>query len=254
VIFRAIFRLCRGRSLGTRLPDRGGGINALSPEALRLASGVQPKPHLARYFGNPTGFMVDYAGRNWLNCDFRPDGPDNPPAGCHNTSHFDDGAVQRNKFDRSFLGTNEHGLVAAIGAAIAVLQDKPALPPFSILDKKEALLMLTHFVGDLHQPLHVASAYLDADGRFVDPDAAHAIDPATATNGGNSIQDQNAVFHAEWDDIPTDIGDAWTRELLAVARSVRATEGATKDWPAKWPPPGPSDRAGPIRPGSPIRS
>src|SRR6202035_4149196 len=57
-----------------------------------------------------------------------------------------------------------------IGAAIAVLRDKPAPPPFSILDKKEALLMLTHFVGDLHQPLHVASAYLDADGRFVDPD------------------------------------------------------------------------------------
>jgi len=95
-------------------------------------------------------------------------------------------------------------------------------------------LMLTHFMGDLHQPLHVASAYLDADGRLVDPDIAHTIDPATATNGGNSIQDQNVVFHAEWDDIPTDIGDAWTKELLADARSVPATEGTIEDWPAKW--------------------
>jgi hypothetical protein len=178
--------------------------------------------------------MVDYAGRNWLNCDYRPDGPDKPPGGCHNTYHFDDVAIQRNKFDRSFQGTNAHDLVAAISAAIAVLQDKPAPPPFSILDKKEALLMLTHFMGDLHQPLHVASAYLDADGRLVDPDIAHTIDPATATNGGNSIQDQNVVFHAEWDDIPTDIGDAWTKELLADARSVPATEGTIEDWPAKW--------------------
>jgi len=109
--------------------------------------------------------MVDYAGRNWLNCDFRPAGPDKPSAGCHNTYHFDDVALQRNKFDRSFLGTNEHDLVAAIGAAVAVLQDKPAPAPFSIADKKEALLMLTHFVGDLQQPLRVASAYLDADGQ-----------------------------------------------------------------------------------------
>jgi hypothetical protein len=178
--------------------------------------------------------MVDYAGRNWLNCDYRPDGPDKPPGGCHNTYHFDDVAIQRNKFDRSFQGTNAHDLVAAISAAIAVLQDKSAPPPFSILDKKEALLMLTHFMGDLHQPLHVASAYLDADGRLVDPDIAHMIGPATATNGGNSIQDQNVVFHAEWDDIPTDIGDAWTKELLADARSVPATEGTIEDWPAKW--------------------
>jgi hypothetical protein len=79
--------------------------------------------------------MVDYAGRNWLNCDYRPDGPDKPPGGCHNTYHFDDVAIQRNKFDRSFQGTNAHDLVAAISAAVAVLQDKPAPPPFSILDK-----------------------------------------------------------------------------------------------------------------------
>ncbi|MFA9330620.1 S1/P1 nuclease, partial [Escherichia coli] len=84
----------------------------------------------------------------------------------HNTYHFDDVALKRDRFDRSFQGTNDHDLIAAISAAIAVLADKPVPPPFpfSFKDKKEALLLLVHFIGDLHQPLHVGLVYLDADG------------------------------------------------------------------------------------------
>ena len=123
-----------------------------------------------------------------------------------------------------------------IGAAVAVLSDKPVAPPFpfSIKDKKEALLMLAHFLGDLHQPLHVGSVYLDSSGRRVDPDIAHAVDPATATSGGNAIQDQNINLHHEWDDIPTDIGEAATSELLSNAREVSASQGRIEDWPAAW--------------------
>jgi len=114
--------------------------------------------------------IVDYAKRNWSTCSYTPDGFER---GCHNTFHFDDIAIQRSRFDRNFLGQNEHDLVAAIGAAIAVLTDKPAPPPFpfSIKDKKEALLILAHLIGDLHQPLHVGSVYLDAKGKPVDANA-----------------------------------------------------------------------------------
>ena len=117
-----------------------------------------------------------------------------------------------------------------------MLTDKPmAAPfPFSIKDKKEALFMLAHFLGDLHQPLHVGSVYLDAKGKLVDPDNAHAVDPATATIGGNAIQDQNVNLHHEWDDIPTDIGEAATREMLSDARGVPASQGRIEDWPAAW--------------------
>ncbi|WMT71223.1 hypothetical protein [Bradyrhizobium sp. Ash2021] len=48
------------------------------------------------------------------------------------------------------------------------------------------------------------------------------------------IQDQNINLHAEWDNIPTDIGDAATRELLAAARAVPASPGRPDDWPAAW--------------------
>jgi hypothetical protein len=178
--------------------------------------------------------MVDYVSRNWSNCLYQPDGPDKPPSGCHNTYHFDDVAIERDRFDRSFQGTNEHDLVAAIGAAIGVLRDQPAPPPFSIKDKKEALMLLTHFVGDLHQPLHVGSVYLDANGKLVDPDIAHTVDPDTSTIGGNAIRDQNVNLHGEWDDIPTDLGDASTRELLAEARAVPPSQGPIENWPTDW--------------------
>ncbi len=184
-------------------------------------------------FRDERALMEDYASRNWTTC-FYPSDPAKPQLGCHNTFHFDDVAIERNGFDRSFQGTNPHDLVAAVGAVIAVLTDKPAPPAFSIKDKREALLLLAHFIGDLHQPLHVGSVYLDDHGQLVDPDAAQAINPANDTTGANSIQDQNINLHTEWDDIPTDIGDAATRELLAAARAVPASQGRLEDWPAAW--------------------
>ena len=170
--------------------------------------------------------MVDYVARNYSNCN-------QPATGCHSTYHFADVAIQRDRYDRKYFGTSDHDLVSAIGAAIAVLTDKPAPPPFSIKDKKEALLMLAHFMGDLHQPLHVGSIYLDPQGKLVDPDAGPE-NPATETTGGNLIQDQNLNLHHEWDDIPTDLGEAFTKELLDAARRVPPSQGPLDGWPAMW--------------------
>lgn len=130
--------------------------------------------------------IEDYAKRNWFDCSYVTGGVDR---GCHNTYHFEDVAIQRGRFDRNFEGTNDHDIVSATNAAIAVLLDRPAPPPFSIIDKREALFMLAHLVGDLHQPLHVGAAYLDDKGNMVDPDVTHTIDPRTETAGGNLILD-----------------------------------------------------------------
>jgi len=177
--------------------------------------------------------MEDYVKHNWStpDCSYHPFGHEQ---GCHNTYHFDDVAIQRDSYDRSDLGTSSHDVVSAINAAIAVLTDKTPPPPFVIRDKKMALLLLTHFVGDLHQPLHVGAVYLDPLGGRVDPDAAHQIDPATETAGGNSIQDGNVVLHAEWDDIPFDIGLKATDELLQSARAVPADSAPMDGWAASW--------------------
>jgi hypothetical protein len=93
--------------------------------------------------------MEDYVGRNWTQCVYPPTGTER---GCHNTYHFDDVAVERDRFDRLFMGTNEHDLVGAITAAIAVLRDMTSSGPFSIADKKEALFLLAHFLATFINP------------------------------------------------------------------------------------------------------
>jgi len=175
--------------------------------------------------------MEDYVARNWTQCSYK---TGNVERGCHNTYHFDDVAIQRDRFDRNYQGTNDHDLVAATNATIAVLLGRPSPPPFSIKDKKEALFVLSHLIGDLHQPMHVGSVYLDKAGNLVDPDVTHTIDPATETAGANSILDRNRNFHGEWDDIPDDLGEASTPELLMAAKAVAAIPGRIENWSVAW--------------------
>src|SRR5262245_7794531 len=126
-------------------------------------------------FNNPAEIarMIDYARRNWTNCKTP------PRSGCHTEYHFADVAVQRSAYSRSYFGTSYDDIVSALGSAVLVLQGKPALPPFSIKDKKEALILIAHLVGDLHQPLHVGAVYLRQNGGLMDPDAPPHQDPKT---------------------------------------------------------------------------
>jgi S1/P1 Nuclease len=164
--------------------------------------------------------MIDYARRNWSNCR-RP-----PPDGCHTRYHFADVAIQRDGYSRSFFGTGNDDIVSALDSAVLVLQFQPAEPPISIRDKKEALLMIAHLVGDLHQPLHVGAVYLRADGSLMDPDKPPNQNPASieknnTTRGGTDILiEGRANLHAMWDDVPHDWGRIATRELLAKAEAV----------------------------------
>ena len=125
--------------------------------------------------------MIDYVRRNDTNCGRAP--KDSP---CHAQYHYADEALQRQRYRRGDVGTRDSDVVAALVAAIAVLRERPAPPPFDIKDQREALLLLAHFVGDVHQPLHVGAVYLDPQGSRVDPDRG-AFDPATRTSGGNAI-------------------------------------------------------------------
>jgi hypothetical protein len=172
--------------------------------------------------------LVDYVSRNWSNCTY-----ENMPTNCHKAFHFADVAIQHDDYERKFVGTSDHDVVSAINAAILVLQGKQVPAPFSIKDQKEALFMLAHFVGDLHQPLHVGSIYLDAAGSPVNPDEG-AFDENSETAGGNSISEAHGNLHSDWDAIPKRFGTNADQAMIAEAKAVPRTPGELDNWAATW--------------------
>ncbi len=217
--------------------------------------------------------MEDYARRNWSNCsedapmpeepaadekaaddpaddkEKKADDSDTPPAKpkpreppCASSFHYADIAIQRDGYGAT-VGAGDHDVVHAIEAAIHVLQGHDTPAPFSIADKKEALLLLAHFVGDLHQPLHVGAIYLDPAGIPIDPDmVAQDVAQAAATRGGNWIAmgpGSRQNLHAVWDTIPAgwDVGKLSEKKRQAWddgAQAVLATPGSPGDWPVIW--------------------
>jgi hypothetical protein len=188
--------------------------------------------------------MEDYARRNRDRCHqplqeiasaARPTGED-----CAGTYHYTDIALQRDEYGPSW-GSSEHDVVHAVEAAIAVLQERPAPQPFSIADKKEALLLLAHFVGDIHQPLHVGALYLDGDAELIDPDSSTPeLAKRAETRGGNWISlSRTENLHSVWDAIP----QSWNLSRLTPrkreswdgeARNEPPPEGEIGAWPAAW--------------------
>jgi len=197
-----------------------------------------PDPNHPEYTANCTAFetpaetarMEDYARRNWDNCEHIPN------HGCHESYHFADVAIQHSDYQRSYAGTNEHDIVSAINAAVLVLQDKAAPAPFSIADKKEALFLIAHLVGDLHQPLHVGAVYLVDDGSVVNPDQPGVDAESTKTNGGNSIDDpvSGRNLHSEWDEIPGDIAGEPSPDAISAARALPLSTAPLDQLAALW--------------------
>lgn len=194
--------------------------------------------------------MADYVRRNDKQCRIGMD-----EDSCHRQAHYADIAVQRSRYVQGFVGTRGDDVAGALRTAILVLQGKPAEGPPHFKSKREALIVLVHLVGDLHQPLHVGSLYLDAQGRRVDPDKT-GLDVATFTVGGNSLWVTSAPkpattpappsapataafgppkLHTLWDGVPEKfkpnrVDAAW----LAEARKVRTNPGDPADWPERW--------------------
>lgn len=191
--------------------------------------------------------MADYVRRNDKQCQIGMD-----EDSCHRQAHYADIAVQRSRYLPGFTGTRVDDVAGSLRTALRVLQGQPAEGPPKFNSKREALLVLVHLVGDLHQPLHVGSIYLDAQGRRVDPDKT-GFDAATFTVGGNSLWVVGAPkpapgasapatagfgplkLHTLWDSVPDKlkpqrVDAAW----LAEARRVPANTGEPADWPQRW--------------------
>ncbi|MDB6104490.1 MAG: putative signal peptide protein [Gammaproteobacteria bacterium] len=206
------------------------------------AKGVNPSTfqygHPGKYpeckiFETPAGeaAMEDFVRRNATNCPLKPG-----EEICHKQYHYTDVAIQHQTYLLGFVGTRDDDIVGAVIATTHVLKGDPAPAPFNIKDKAEALRLLAHYAGDIHQPLHVGAVYLDAQGNEVNPDTG-TFDPKTATRGGNSIlvRSTKQNLHATWDAIPGVLtASHLTAAWMSSARAIPPTAGSDFDWPKRW--------------------
>lgn len=192
-------------------------------------SGTYPE---CKYYENPASqaAMEDFVKRNATHCY-----SNSSDEVCrHKSFHYTDVSTLQPRYNAALVGTGPHDIVAAIQACIAVLQGLPSPVPFDIRGQTEALRLLSHYLGDVHQPLHVVSVYLDKSGHVVDPDVG-TFDPKTDTKGGNMIDDGGSRLHSVWDGIPGKLAtNLLAGEGAAAARQLPATAGSVTSWAVSW--------------------
>ena len=140
--------------------------------------------------------MNDFVTRNQWACGGGQAQPD-----CHKHFHYTDLSIQRSHYRDGLVGTHDHDLVASLRACIAHLRGRPAKGPMRLGSQREALLLLTHWVGDLHQPLHVGAVYLDRQGQLLDPEL-QGFTAGSPTYGGNALWLEKGNLHQAWDAVP----------------------------------------------------
>ena len=155
------------------------------------------------------------------------------------TYHYTNIPFQAQKYDLLTTGARPTDIVQMTRESLRVLRGRSkAFTP------REALRMLTHLVGDLHQPLHNGNSFLPASGplRFVFPEGPTGW---RSTVGGNALvygpQDRFNL-HSYWDshivnlamrndDVPT-YASRLVSEVPVAADWKDA--GDPDGWPERW--------------------
>jgi hypothetical protein len=89
--------------------------------------------------------------------------------------------------------------------------------------------MLAHFVGDVHQPLHVGAIYLDQSNQ---PDG----DSGKPTAGGNLllVSPGGANLHHDWDTILSSIGTTPSSQAIDSGCAIAPLPSPTPEPPEEW--------------------
>jgi hypothetical protein len=210
------------------------------------------------YCGAQSPEMVDYVNAN--------------PK--HNAYHYTDVPFQLDQYHDGAVGTGADDIVQTLKQAIAVLQgqDTPASNPHQFT-RRQALMLVTHMTGDIHQPLHVGAAFVGKDGKFVVPKKHADVDELAifdARGGNNLLLDDQKItalsdrlippgepkpvkpgvpqaltkpFHAYWDSTTVDyamrrIGARTPAKFAQAAIDSRPgfakNTGALSTWPYQW--------------------
>ena len=176
----------------------------------------------------------------------------NSPAPSHHWFHYTDVPVIRaEKYGDGKAGRNKWDIVHMIPYCVDVLRGRIPEQNDRKITKPVAIILLAHFVGDIHQPLHVGAEYFNAAGNAVDPDTEKS---ALADEGGNTVTLQlndepsrrrgvhKKKFHGFWDldavyallpSPPETMPKEERRQVMEVAEKKLAHKMATEE-PKNW--------------------
>ena len=124
----------------------------------------------------------------------------------HSGFHFTDVPVSGNEnYDDSQIGREEFDIVHMIPFCIRVLKGEEPENNSHAITKSVAVILLAHYLGDIHQPLHVGAEYFNRDG---DPFEPIPNNLGFADQGGNKLtlftfvngkRASMGKFHSYWD-------------------------------------------------------
>jgi len=121
----------------------------------------------------------------------------------HRKYHYTDVPIQETGYVMGGVGTNENDVVRIVAEAINVLEGKTddAHNPHRFTPR-QALLVIVHMVGDMHQPMHVGAIYLTKEGVPQNPTQEGLNNKSVLeTTGANDlfINGSSKNLHAYWD-------------------------------------------------------
>jgi hypothetical protein len=211
------------------------------------------------YCGPQTPEMVDYVNAN--------------PK--HSEYHYTDVPFQLDHYQDGAVGTADDDIVQTLKQAIAVLQNKDdAKSNPHHFTRRQALILITHMTGDIHQPLHVGAAYVGKDGKFVVPTNHKDIDTVAifdSRGGNNFLLDDARIealsvandippgepkpekpgvpkaltkpFHSYWDSTSVDYAfrrirtktpEKFAQAVIPSQPDVAKNSGDVSTWPYQW--------------------
>lgn len=172
----------------------------------------------------------------YLNAEMREFVTNNPR---HHKYHYCDVPFQETAYRLGGTGTWDDDIVQMMRRCIRILKDPKAENPTK-LTRRMALLVLLHLAGDIHQPLHVGTSYVDKDDKFVNPDRGGVGQEDAGAN--NFKINGRTSLHGHWDTIAVKLArdkapdTDFTAYLLAqfAPKPAWGVAGAVETWPEQW--------------------
>jgi hypothetical protein len=156
----------------------------------------------------------------------------------HETYHYTNLPFQADRYDPAAPGAHFADIVRMSRECIRVLKGVS-----QVFTPREALRLLAHFAGDIHQPLHVGNSFVTAEPplRFVRPDGVEW----RSTLGGNALRygpQDNFNMHSLWDTHAVNLAMQRSDVLAYAQRLVQdlPVPAAWRDsgdvalWPERW--------------------